>query len=188
MTQVDIWIFTWWDVSLDLLKSFIRFSIWSRNYCNKKIMFLQFDYGKEYLSYKFSECLMSCEKSFITYTSRNSTVSGTSVKMYSNHLWHGKIKDDINQFAIIPFKGNALETAAFTQKRAPSGLLKWRHGMVRPTMLCLFLTFGIWGLCKIFTNLFQIRQVLLCRLSQIIGYSSTTIPRQKGLPPRTVCF
>lgn len=68
---------------------------------------------------------------------------------------------------------------AFTLKRAPSGLLKWRHGMVRPTMLCLFLTFGIWGLCKIFTNLFQIRQVLLCRLSQVIGNSSTTIPRQK---------
>jgi hypothetical protein len=44
-------------------------------------MFLQLDCGKEYLSYKFSECLMSCEKSFITYTSRNSTVSGTSVKM-----------------------------------------------------------------------------------------------------------
>ena len=51
--------------------------------------------------------------------------------------------------------------------------------MVHPTMLCLFLTFGIWGLCKIFTNLFQIRQVLLCRLSQVIGNSSTTIPRQK---------
>ena len=46
-------------------------------------------------------------------------------------------------------------------------------------MLSLFLTFGIWGLCKIFTNLFQIRPVLLCRLSQIIGYSSITIPRQK---------
>jgi hypothetical protein len=67
-------------------------------------MFLQLDCGKEYLSYKFSECLMSYEKSFITYTSRNTTVSGMSVKMYSNHLWHGKIKDDINQFAIIPFK------------------------------------------------------------------------------------
>ena len=49
-------------------------------------------------------------------------------------------------------------------------------------MLYLFLTFEIWGLCKIFTNLFQIRQVLLCRLSQAIGYSSLTIPRQKGLP------
>ena len=36
MTQVDIWISTWWDVSLDLLKSFERFSKWSRNYCNKK--------------------------------------------------------------------------------------------------------------------------------------------------------
>ena len=33
------------------------------------------------LSYKFSECLMSCEKSFITYTSRNTTMSGMSVKM-----------------------------------------------------------------------------------------------------------
>ena len=51
--------------------------------------------------------------------------------------------------------------------------------MVRPTMLYPFLTFGIWGLCKIFTNLFHIRQVLLCRLSQVIGNSSTTIPRQK---------
>src|SRR3989337_196832 len=50
--------------------------------------------------------------------------------------------------------------------------------MVSPTMVCLFLTSGIWGLCKIFTNLFQIRQVLLCRLSQILGYSSITIPRQ----------
>ena len=27
-------------------------------------MFLQLDCGKEYLSYKFSECLLSCEKSF----------------------------------------------------------------------------------------------------------------------------
>ena len=144
MTQVDIWIFTWWDVSLDLLKSFERFSKWSRNYCNKKILFLQLDCGKECLSYKFSECLMSCEKSFITYTSRNSTVSGTSVKMYSNHLWHDKIKDDINQFAIIPFKSNTLETTAFTLKRAPSDLLKWLHGLVRPTMLCLFL--NIWNM------------------------------------------
>src|SRR3990170_1670442 len=54
--------------------------------------------------------------------------------------------------------------------------------MVHPTMLCLFLTFEIWGLCKIFTNLFQIRQVLLCRLSYFIGYSSITIPRQNCLP------
>ena len=34
-------------------------------------------------------------------------------------------------------------------------------------------------MCKMFTTLFPIRQVLLCRLSQIIGYSSLTIPRQK---------
>ena len=34
-------------------------------------------------------------------------------------------------------------------------------------------------MCKMFTNLFQIRQVLLCRLSQIVGYSSITMPRQK---------
>src|SRR3989337_3446829 len=54
--------------------------------------------------------------------------------------------------------------------------------MVCPTMFYLFLTFGIWGLCKKVTNLFQIRQVLLCRLSQVIGYSPTTIPRQKFLP------
>jgi len=60
--------------------------------------------------------------------------------------------------------------------------------MVHPTMLYLFLTFGIWGLCKMFTNLFQIRQVLLCRLSQVIGYSSITIPRQKCLPQRAVWF
>jgi hypothetical protein len=44
-------------------------------------MFLQLDCGKEYLSYKFSECLMSCEKSFIPYTSWNTTVSEMSVKM-----------------------------------------------------------------------------------------------------------
>ena len=44
-------------------------------------MFLQLDCEKEYLSYKFIECLMSCEKSFITYTSRNTTFSGMSVKM-----------------------------------------------------------------------------------------------------------
>ena len=47
----------------------------------RKLCFCKLDCRKEYLSYKFSECLMSCEKSFITYTSRNSTVSGTSVKM-----------------------------------------------------------------------------------------------------------
>ena len=28
-------------------------------------MFLQFDCTKEYLSYMFSECLMSCERGFI---------------------------------------------------------------------------------------------------------------------------
>src|SRR3989337_3790770 len=58
--------------------------------------------------------------------------------------------------------------------------------MVRPTMFYLFLTFGIWGLCKMFTNLFQIRQVLLCRLSQNVGYSPTTIPRQRILPQNGV--
>ena len=30
-----------------------------------KIMFLQFDCTKEYLSYMFSECMMSCERGFI---------------------------------------------------------------------------------------------------------------------------
>jgi hypothetical protein len=43
-------------------------------------------------------------------------------------------------------------------------------------------------LCKMFTNLFQIRQVLLCRLSQVIGYSPTTIPRQKVLPQKRYTF
>src|SRR3989337_3757854 len=60
--------------------------------------------------------------------------------------------------------------------------------MVRPTMFYLFLTFGIWGLCKMVTNLFQIRQVLLCRLSQVIGYSPTTIPRQRILPQKRYAF
>src|SRR3989337_2823679 len=60
--------------------------------------------------------------------------------------------------------------------------------MVRRTIFCLFLTFGIWGLCEMFTNLFQIRQVLLCRLSQVIGYSPTTIPRQKVLPQKWYAF
>ena len=46
-----------------------------------KIMFLQFDCTKEYLSYMFSECLMSCERGFITCTSRNTTASGKSVEM-----------------------------------------------------------------------------------------------------------
>ena len=48
---------------------------------NKKIMFLQFDCRKEYLSYKFSECLMRCERGFVTCTSWNTTASGKSVKV-----------------------------------------------------------------------------------------------------------
>ena len=47
----------------------------------RKLCFCKLDYRKEYLSYKFSECLISCEKGFITYTSRSTTVSGISVKM-----------------------------------------------------------------------------------------------------------
>ena len=44
-------------------------------------MFLQFDCTKEYLSYMFSECLMSCERGFITCTSRNTTASEKTVEM-----------------------------------------------------------------------------------------------------------
>src|SRR3989337_4308608 len=44
----------------------------------------------------------------------------------------------------------------------------------------VFLKHLEYGACvKYFTNLCQIRQMLLCRLSQIIRYSSITIPRQK---------
>ena len=47
----------------------------------RKIIFLQFDCTKEYLSYMFSECLMSCERGFITCTSWNTTASEKSVEM-----------------------------------------------------------------------------------------------------------
>ena len=49
-----------------------------------------------------------------------------------------------------------------------------------PNHVISFLKHLEYGACvKYFTNMFQIRQVLLCRLSQIIGYFSITIPRQK---------
>jgi len=62
-------------------------------------------------------------------------------------------------------------TAAFTLKRAPSGLLKWRHGMVRPTMLGLSLTFGIWGLCK------RLQTYSKSDKNYFVGY-----PKQLGIP------
>jgi hypothetical protein len=100
---------------------------------------------------------------------------------------HGKIKDDINKSAIIPFKSNALETAAFTLKRAPSGLLKWSHGMVRPTMLHLFLTFGIWGLCKRLQTYSKSDKCYFVGYPKSLGISPPQY-RGKGFCHKMVCF
>ena len=51
-----------------------------------------------------------------------------------------------------------------------------------PNHVISFLNIWNMGFCVKVTNLFQIRQVLLCRLSQAIGYSSLIIPRQIVLP------
>src|SRR3989337_2004462 len=77
---------------------------------------------------------------------------------------------------------DALETAAFTLKRALSGLLKWHHGMVRPTMLYLFLIFGIWGLCKRLQTYSKSDKCCFVGYPKSLGIPPPLIPRKIVLP------
>src|SRR4051812_12425587 len=60
--------------------------------------------------------------------------------------------------------------------------------MVRPTMLYLFLTFGIWGLCKRLQTYSKSEKCYFVGYPKSLGIRPTTIPRQRFFATNRYAF
>ena len=89
------------------------------NHRNKKIKFLRYDRGGEYLSYEFGLHLKQCE--IVSLLTSPGTPQCNGVSEHRNHTLLDMVRSMMSLTDLpLSFWGYALETAAFMLNRAPS--------------------------------------------------------------------
>ena len=127
----------------ETFQKFKEFQSEVENHRNKKIKFLRFDRGEEYLSYEFGLHLKQC--GIVSQL----TPPGTPQRNGASERRSRTLLDMVRSMmslANLPlaFWGYALETVAFMLNRAPSNPLR-RHRMncgLARNLSCRFLRFG----------------------------------------------
>ena len=125
-------------------EKFKEFQSEVENHRNKKIKFLWFDSGDEYLSYEFGLHLKQCE--IVSQLTPPGTPQCNGVSKRRNRTLLDMVRSMMSLIGLpLSFWGCALKTAAFTFKRAPLSLLR-RHnlncGLAR-NQSYRFLKFGV---------------------------------------------
>ena len=114
------------------------------NHRNKKIKFLRSDRGGEYLSYKFGLHLKQC--GIVSLLTPPGTPHGNGVSERHNHTLIDMVRSMMSLTNLpLSFWGYALETAAFTLKRAPSKSVEMTPYELwfGKNQSCRFLKFGV---------------------------------------------
>ena len=101
------------------MKSSYNFQSEAENHRNKKINFLRFDRGEEYLSYEFGLQLKQCE--IVSLLTPPGTPQCNGVSECHNRALLDMVRS-MTSLTDLPllFWGYALETTAFTLNRAPA--------------------------------------------------------------------
>ena len=103
----------------ETLEMFKDFQSEVENHRNKKIKFLRSDHGREYLSYEFGVHLKQC--GIVSQLTPPGTPQCNGVSEYHNCTLLDMVRSMMSLTDLpLSFWGYALETAAFTLKRAPS--------------------------------------------------------------------
>jgi hypothetical protein len=123
----------------------------------RKILFLWLDHKGEYLSYKVSKYLRVKKIVPQTYISWDA-IGVWSIRDVIKPCWTW-LDQWWNKLPIY-FVDYYLETTTCHWIECHHNPLKWQ----RTSYSCLFLNFGMQGICKLFTT--KVRLVSLCRLSQ----------------------
>ena len=101
------------------MKKFKEFQSEVENHRNKKIKFLRFDRGGEYLSYEFGLQLKQC--GIVSQLMPPGTPQRNGVSERRNRTLLDMVRSMMSLTGLpLSFWGYALETAAFTLNRAPS--------------------------------------------------------------------
>ena len=103
----------------ETFEKFKEFQSEVQNHRNKKIKFLQYDHGGEYLSYEFSLHLKQC--GIVSQLTLPGTPQCNGMSEHRNYTLLDMVCSMMSLTDLpLSFWGYALETAAFTLNRAPS--------------------------------------------------------------------
>ena len=101
------------------MKGSKNFRVKWKNHRNKKIKFLRFDRGDKYLSYEFGLQLKQC--GIVSQLTPPGTLQRYGVSKHRNRTLLDIVRSMMSLTDLpLSFWGYALETTAFTLKRAPS--------------------------------------------------------------------